>query len=360
MGKRTSSYWNLRFLAITDAARPRPVACYSRVLSPVTRRRFRRSLLDWFATVKRDLPWRRTSDPYRIWLSEVMLQQTRVAAAEPYYLRFAERFVTVADLAAADEQTVLALWAGLGYYSRARNLHKAAKEIAARGIFPSRYDDIRGLPGVGDYTAAAIASIAFGLPHASVDGNVLRVLARVSCEAGDIGAGAPRRRLGALAQELLDPDHPGDFNQAVMELGATVCLPKEPKCDICPIAKWCEARIQGRQREFPVKLAAKRHLEIHETLLIIERRDSILLWQRPPEASRMAGFFELPEVGQLPQATVGRELGVVRHTITFHNYTFRVRKASIRIVPDGYRWVHKLELSSIAASTILRKALRLA
>ena len=345
---------------MTDAARLRPVACYSHLLSPVTRRQFRRSLLGWFVTVQRDLPWRRTSDPYRIWLSEVMLQQTRVAAAEPYYRRFVERFPTVQDLAAADERQVLVLWAGLGYYSRARNLHKAAREIAARGIFPSRYDDIHGLPGVGDYTAAAIASIAFGLPHASVDGNVLRVLARVSCEPGDIGAGATRRRLGVLGQELLDIARPGDFNQAVMELGATVCLPKEPKCALCPIAKWCEARGQGRQGEFPVKLGRKQHLEIHETLLIIERRDSILLWQRPPEASRMAGFFELPEVGQLPHATVGRELGVVRHTITFHNYTFRVCKASIRIVPNGYSWVHKLELSALPVSTILRKALRLA
>ncbi len=344
---------------MTDAARPRRVACYSRLLLPAVRRRFRRSLLAWFARVKRDLPWRRTNDPYRIWLSEVMLQQTRVAAAEPYYLRFVERFPTVPDLAAAHEQDVLVQWAGLGYYSRARNLHKAAKEITLRGIFPSHYHEIRAILGVGDYTAAAIASIAFGLSHASVDGNVLRVLARVSCEPGDIGVNATRRRLGALAQELLDPAQPGDFNQAVMELGATVCLPKEPKCPACPLANWCEAGIQGRQREFPVKLGRKAHLEIHQTLLRIETRDSILLWQRPPDASRMAGFFELPEVGQLPQAQVGRELGVVRHTITFHNYTFRVCQAWIRIVPDGYRWVNKLELPVIAASTILRKALRL-
>ncbi len=328
-------------------------------MSPAIRRQFRRGLLDWFAAAKRDLPWRRTGDPYRIWLSEIMLQQTRVAAAEPYYHRFLERFPAIETLAAAGEEQVLTMWAGLGYYSRARNLQKAAKEVSAQGAFPATYDGIRALPGVGGYTAAAVASIAFGLPHASVDGNVLRVLARVSCEPGDIGAGPTRARLQSLAQELLDPAHPGDFNQAMMELGATICVPKEPRCGSCPVEHWCQARCQARQNELPVKLGKKRHLEIQATLLIIERRDSILLWQRPPEASRMAGFWELPEAGQLPQARVGRELGIIRHTITFHNYTFRVCQASIRRSPRGYEWMSRMELAKVPASTVLRKALSL-
>jgi A/G-specific adenine glycosylase len=343
----------------SDAQQRCRVACYSRLLSPAARRQFRRTLLDWFARVKRDLPWRRTNDPYRIWLSEIMLQQTRVAAAEPYYQRFLDRFPTVEALAAATESQVLTLWAGLGYYSRARNLHKAAKEIAGRGIFPSLYDDIRGLAGVGDYTAAAIASIAFGLPHASVDGNVLRVMARLGCETGDLGATSTRVRLRMAAEELLDREHPGDFNQAVMELGATVCVPKEPRCGECPVSRWCEAFAVGRQRELPVKLGQKTKLEICETLLIIVRADEILLWQRPPDSGRMAGFWELPEAGQMTQAKLGDDLGVVRHTITHHNYTFRVCRASVKRVPPGYQWMKRSELANVPASTILRKALDL-
>jgi A/G-specific adenine glycosylase len=298
--------------------------------------------------------------PYRIWLSEIMLQQTRVAAAEPYYHRFLERFPTIEALAAADIEHVLTLWAGLGYYSRARNLHKAAKEVAAKGRFSNCYDDIRCLSGVGDYTAAAIASIAFGLPHAALDGNVVRVLARVSCEPGDIKASATRDRLRSLADELLDRSRPGDFNQAMMELGATVCLPREPKCGSCPVADWCEARRQGRQNEVPVKLGGKVHTEIDGTLLIIEKRGSILLWQRPTNSGRMAGFWELPEASQLPEARLGRELGVFRHTITINNYTYRVLKSTIRSAPEGYQWVQKDDLANLPTSTILRKALSLA
>ena len=342
-----------------DAARRGPVACYSRRLSPAIRRSFRRKLLAWFAAAKRDMPWRRTQNPYAIWLSEIMLQQTRVAAAEPYYRRFLARFPTVEALAAAPEQDVLAAWAGLGYYSRARNLHKAAKEVAARGSFPRDYDSIRELSGVGDYTAAAIGSIAFGLPHAALDGNVMRVLARVTCEPGDIQAKPARDRLRALAQDLLDPAAPGNFNQAMMELGATVCLPKEAACQSCPIATWCMARQQNRQREFPVKLGRKPQVAIEEILLIIEQGESILLWQRPIGIGRMAGFWELPEASQMPRAKLGFELGVVRHTITFHNYTFRIFRASIRRVPAGFKWMNRTELAKVPASTVLRKALDL-
>ena len=340
-------------------ARRSPVACYSRRLSPAIRHSFRRKLLAWFAAAKRDMPWRRTQDPYAIWLSEIMLQQTRVVAAEPYYRKFLSLFPTVEALAAAPGQDVLTVWAGLGYYTRARNLHKAAKEVAARGSFPRNYDSIRELSGVGDYTAAAIASIAFGLPHAALDGNVMRVLSRVTCEPGDIQAKPTRDRLRALAQELLDPAQPGNFNQAMMELGATVCLPKEPACGSCPIAASCAARQQARQREFPVKLGKKQQVAIEETLLIIEQGESILLWQRPIGTGRMAGFWELPEASQTPKAKLGVELGVVRHTITFHNYTFRIFRASIRRAPEGFKWMNRGELARVPASTILRKALDL-
>src|SRR3984885_2087066 len=190
----------------------------------------RRKLLEWYRKHKRDLPWRRTQDPYRIWISEVMLQQTRVAAVIPYYERFLTLFPNASALASAAEQNLLAAWAGLGYYSRARNLQKAARAIVELPRFPKDYAALRQLPGVGDYTAAAVASIAFGAPHAVLEGNVLRVLSRLVAERGDIKSQVVRRSLGALAETLLDRRRPGEFNQALMELGATVCLPKQPLC----------------------------------------------------------------------------------------------------------------------------------
>ncbi|MCC6537631.1 MAG: A/G-specific adenine glycosylase [Bryobacterales bacterium] len=337
----------------TDAPRRAAVACYSRAL--------RSPLLAWFGRHQRDLPWRRTKDPYRIWLSEIMLQQTRVAAAVPYYEKFLARFPSVEALAAAPEADVLTHWAGLGYYSRARNLHKAARQMAASGQgFPHTYDAIRALPGVGDYTAAAVASIAFGLPHAAVDGNVLRVTARLACEPGDIQAKSTRDRLTAAAQALLDTRHPGDWNQAMMELGATVCLPREPLCLHCPFHNDCAARQQNRQRELPVKIRVSRQVEIEKTLLIIEKGDSILLWQRPADSGRMAGFWELPEPDQLPEAVEGETIGVFRHTITTTNFTFRAVRAQLRRAPKGFRWMKRSGLISTPVSTVLRKALAFA
>src|SRR5436853_2803564 len=195
-------------------------------MAPRRRWKLAALLLAWYRKSHRDLPWRGTTDPYRIWVSEIMLQQTRAVAVIPYYERFLARFPTVATLAAAPEQDVLALWAGLGYYSRARNLRRAAQAIVAAGGFPRDYDAIRALPGIGDYTAAAVASIAFSLPHAVLDGNVMRVVARVENEGADIGTVRTRERFRAVAQEWLVPDDPGHFNQALMELGATVCLPR--------------------------------------------------------------------------------------------------------------------------------------
>ena len=209
-------------------------------------------LLAWYRANHRPLPWRGTRDPYRIWVSEIMLQQTRAQAVVPYYERFLARFPTIEALAAAPEAEVLALWAGLGYYSRARNLRRAAQAIA--GAFPRDYESIRALPGIGDYTAAAIASIAFQLPYAVLDGNVLRVVARVENDASDIGNARTRERFRAIAQEWLDPADPGHFNQALMELGATVCLPRNPLCLLCPIASRCRAHAEGATAQVPVKL----------------------------------------------------------------------------------------------------------
>jgi A/G-specific adenine glycosylase len=317
--------------------------------------RTRRRLLAWYARAARDLPWRRTRDPYRIWVSEIMLQQTRVAAVLPYYERFLERFPDVESLARAGEDEILAAWSGLGYYSRARNLRKAARRIVELGGFPQDYESIRGLPGAGDYTAAAVASIAFDLPHAVVDGNVLRVLSRLMNDAGDISALPARRRIGEHANRLLDRKCPGQFNQAMMEVGATICLPREPKCLLCPLAECCEARRLGIQTQLPVKLRRAAPVRIDKTLLVIERRGKLAFWQRCDGARR--GFWELPEADQLPRARIGRQLGSFRHSITHHTYRVAVVEASASQIPREFSWMPPNHLKQIRLSTTAKKAL---
>jgi len=322
----------------------------------------RRRLLAWYRKHQRDLPWRRTQDPYRIWVSEIMLQQTRVAAVIPYYDRFLKLFPNVSALAAAAEQELLAAWAGLGYYSRARNLQKAAKTVLGMPQFPSDYAALRALPGVGDYTAAAVASIAFGRPHAVLDGNVLRVLSRMAAERGDIKSQVVRRRLAALADALLDRKRPGEFNQALMELGAMVCVPKQPLCGECPVGRHCQARLQGAENRLPLNGVRPNgsRCEIH--LLWIEKGDSILLWRRPSASKRLAGFWELPEREQLPAAEVHGALGRFRHTIVNTTYLVHVYRAAMKGGVGGrggsshFHWVAKRALEGLPLSTITKKA----
>jgi A/G-specific adenine glycosylase len=286
-----------------------------------------------------------------------MLQQTRVAAALPYYERFLDRFPDVGALAGAPETDVLAAWAGLGYYSRARNLQRAARLIGSNGKFPRDYDGIRALPGVGDYTAAAVASIAFGLPHAVLDGNVMRVLARLSNDRGNLASAAAKARLRALAEELLDRKRPGDFNQALMELGATVCLPADPQCLLCPAAKFCEALRQGVQDGLPVKSRRADPVRIPLELLAIQRNGQYLLWQRPAHSGRMAGFWELPEPAHVPGVSPTGTLGRFRHTITHHHYSVTVLAGNIDAVPEGFEWISEPRLRELPLSTLARKAL---
>ncbi|HEY1185584.1 MAG TPA: A/G-specific adenine glycosylase [Bryobacteraceae bacterium] len=335
------------------------------------KRRVSSLLARWYAQGHRDLPWRRTADPYRIWVSEIMLQQTRAAAVVPYYRRFLERFPTVEALASASEPEVLALWSGLGYYSRARNLLRAAREIAARGAFPRQYDELRQLAGVGDYTAAAVASIAFGSPRAVLDGNVLRVVARMENDAGDIRSSKTRERFREVAESWLDPKQPGAFNQALMELGATVCLPRRPLCIECPLRGRCQALQQGTVDQLPVKLGAVRPERIDAVLLLVRRGRRILLRQRPATERRMPGFWDLPAPEHLPGAGVGAAIGIFRHTITHHHYTFTVKTARApKRLPAGslFRWLEPREAAGIPLSTTAgiplsttaKKALRLA
>jgi A/G-specific adenine glycosylase len=326
------------------------------------KRRISSLLSDWYAKGHRDLPWRRTADPYRIWVSEIMLQQTRAAAVVPYYHRFLERFPTLKALAAAPEQEVLALWSGLGYYSRARNLLRAARQIAARGAFPRRYDELRQLAGIGDYTAAAVASIAFGEPRAVLDGNVLRVVARMENDAGDIGSPKTRERFRAVAGGWLDPRQPGAFNQALMELGATVCLSRRPLCPQCPLRGQCLARQQGTVDQLPVKLGAVQPERIEAVLLLVRRGRRILVRQRAATERRMAGFWDLPAPEHLPGARTGAVIGQFRHTITHHHYTFTVQAAGApKRLPSGarFRWLEPREAGGIPLSTTTKKALRL-
>jgi A/G-specific adenine glycosylase len=310
----------------------------------------RRRLREWYRSFRRDLPWRATRDPYRLWISEIMLQQTRVAVVIPYYQRFLERFPDLDALAPASESELLACWSGLGYYSRARNLQKAARQMVEAGGFPRAYAAIRELPGVGDYTAAAIASMAFGLPHAAVDGNVTRVLARLTNETGTVTAAATKKRLRQLAAELLDPNDPGGFNQALMELGATLCLPRQPLCLLCPLRRYCQARRQGTERTVPLKRGKKSPIRISKTLLIVERRGKLLLEQRD-------GFWELPDADQVPVASMTAALGSFRHSITHHRHVFTVAEARIDRAPAGFHWVPKDQLGTLPLSTVTRKAL---
>lgn len=318
-------------------------------------------LLAWYRRNARDLPWRRTTDPYRIWLSEVMLQQTRAAAAIPFYERFLSRFPTLAALAGAEEPEVLTLWSGLGYYSRARNLLRAARHAAATGL-PDDFEGLRKLPGVGEYTAAAVASIAFRRPVAVLDGNVMRVVARVVADAGDTGSPGTRERFRGIAQAWLDPADPGGFNQALMELGATVCLPRHPLCARCPMAALCAARARGIVEQLPVRPARPEPVQIKAVLVVARRGRRVLLRQRPAASGRMAGFWDLPAPEDLPGIRPGPSLGRFRHSITHHRYTFAVCPATLRGKPRGseFRWFDPQRIVEIPLSTTARKGLQIA
>lgn len=263
-------------------------------------------LLAWYRENARDLPWRRTQDPYPIWISEIMLQQTRVAAVLGYYARFLEAFSTVEALAAAPEQQLMKLWEGLGYYSRARNLQKAARLIAARGRFPDTYETLLELPGVGDYTASAIASAAFGLREAAVDGNVLRVVTRLTDCHDDILDPKVKRAVREQVQAVM-PERGADiriFNQATMELGATVCPPNgPPKCEMCPAQTFCLGRLRGTAETLPVKRAKKARTIQEKTVFLLVREGKVAL-RRRPDSGLLAGLWEFPNLdGTLTEQT---------------------------------------------------------
>jgi len=302
----------------------------------------RRALLDWYRANRRDLPWRRTRDPYAIWISETMLQQTRVETVIPYYERFLERFPDVAALADAESDDVLGAWAGLGYYSRARNLQAAARQIAERhgGRVPDDVEALRALPGIGRYTAGALASIAFDRPEPIVDGNVARVLARVKGIREDVKQPAVVKRLWEEAARLARGPAPGDLNQALMELGATVCVPGEPRCPACPLREDCAARLQGTQAMYPGR-KARNARPLRQTCMLLAHVDGAVFLEKRPPSGIWGGLWSLPEVVDATliddwcydklsaKAESRTEWPILRHS--FSHYDLDIRPVVLRL-----------------------------
>jgi A/G-specific adenine glycosylase len=339
------------------------------------------TLLAWYSENCRDLPWRRSPTPYRVWVSEVMLQQTQVATAIPYFERFLARFPDVHALAAAHDTDVIKAWEGLGYYARARNLHRAAREIVDRhgGVIPDDPVEFRGLPGVGEYICAAVQSIAFGRAMAVVDGNVKRVLARVFAIDSPVNRTSTHRELGERASQLLDHGDPSSFNQAVMELGALVCRPTSPACEQCPIALYCEARHSGAVERYPVK-ERRRPIPTHRVAVGVVEADGKMLITRRPSSGLLGGLWEFPggkiQDGERPEEAVAREIreevglevevtefvGRVRHAYSHFKVeldVYRCRPSGgTDVVLDGptdYRWIIHEEADEYAFPKANRK-----
>lgn len=342
----------------------------------------RRSLLAWYRKNARALPWRETSDPYAIWLSEVMLQQTRVDQGLPYYKRFLDAFPTAQRLAAASEDEVLKQWEGLGYYSRARNLHKAAKRVVSEfgGRFPKNSMGLLQLSGIGPYTAAAIASIAFGERVAVLDGNVIRVLSRLYNIEAPIDSQAVRAKLQELAQRLVPRTSSGEFNQAMMELGATVCVPRQPRCDKCPVRRSCKATKLGVQEQRPVKNAKARTPHHDVVIAVIRRKDTYLVGRRP-ESGLLGGLWDFPQARLGSREThahaikraaeeqigasvnVGKSIAVVKHAYSHFRVTASVYGCSLKsakprpICFSQLRWTTLDELRNLALPKLAHKFL---
>lgn len=344
----------------------------------------RTRLLAWYDAHRRDLPWRAAAgevpDPYRVWLSEVMLQQTRVETVKPYFERWTERFPTLDALAEAGEDEVLKQWEGLGYYSRARNFHRAVREVRAGygGRVPDDPEAFRALPGVGRYTAGAVMSIAFGRPEPLVDGNVRRVFARWTDQPAPADAD-----LWALAAALAPGERPGDLNQALMELGATVCTPRAPRCGTCPVAAFCAARAAGTQEERPARKKAKPTPHEDTAVAVVERAGRMLLVRRPASA-RLGGMWAFPQAVLLPgeplargveraarewtgvEVRAGEEVAVVPHAFTHVRATYRAVRCTVLsgeprgVGCDAWAWVSAAELDGYALPVAQRKIAALA
>lgn len=355
---------------------------------------FRKQLLTWFRQFQRDLPWRRTRDPYCVWVSEIMLQQTRVAAVIPYYELFLERFPNLHALAAAPEEEVLRLWSGLGYYSRARNLHKAAQKIVAEhgGAFPSRHEDVLALPGIGSYTAAAILSIAFEKKQAVLDGNVVRVLSRLGAIRGNLRAAGRWQELQKCADGYLEAKSPGNWNQAIMELGATLCSPKSPQCLLCPVVQFCEGRKLGIADLLPEQRKNRAPVQIRVAAAVFADESGLTLLLPPPKEQSVetladhisalaSNLWHFPTVvvkgdplanlrGHLQRLQIHSRRGgfrfvaadKVRHTVTYREITVEPFRINLKKLPriKGSAQVPLSEVTLLPVSNLTRKIARVA
>src|SRR5882724_5299740 len=349
---------------------------------PIPKRRtdLPRRLLSWFAKNRRDLPWRKTKDPYAIWLSEVMLQQTRVKTALDYYPRFLSAYPTVEKLALAELGDVLGSWSGLGYYRRARALHAGAREVVERygGKLPSDAASLREISGIGRYTAGAIASIAFGAREALVDGNVARVLARIFAVTSDVRTPAGAREVWKLAEELVPASDPGSHNEALMELGATVCLPGQPRCDVCPVSDLCEARARGIEAELPVAKKKKPPREV-DMVAVVARKGRRVLLARRKTGGLFGGLWEPPMVELRGRQTAEASLeplfrgdlarfavvGEQTHVLTHRRLRVTIATADVAAAPadatallyDRFEWHREGTLGALGMSSLARKIL---
>lgn len=352
---------------------------------------FVKQLLQWYNTYKRDLPWRENKDPYRIWVSEIMLQQTRVDTVIPYYERFMKRFPTIDDLAEAPEDEVIKLWEGLGYYSRARNLQHAVREVKESygGVVPDSPEEISTLKGIGPYTAGAILSIAYGKPEPAVDGNVMRVLSRYFLITEDITKGSTRAQMEALIRMMIPHDAAGDFNQALMELGALICTPKSPQCLICPVMEHCTGRLEGMETELPVKKKAKPPRPERRLVALVALKqgdqDKVLVRRRPAQGL-LANMWELPhclvpanQTGASEQwdkdllqadlyrngihAVPERSFMRVDHTFSHIYWDMEVYTCTVdatqqeQEAPEGYLWMEASEMESMAFPNVFLRIL---
>lgn len=329
-------------------------------------KRIQRHLYAWYVKNRRRLPWRKTKDPYKIWVSEVMLQQTRVETVIPYYERFLRRFPDIRGLAEAPVEVVLKFWSGLGYYQRARQLHRGAQRIVENfeGRVPSSREALLKLPGIGRYTAGAILSIAFGRPEAIVDGNVIRVLTRLFALGGDPTKNSLKKKLWGLSTTLLPRKNPGDFNQALMELGATVCLAKNPRCKECPLEEICLARQRGDQEKFP-ELSKRKSRKVKLICALISKNGRYLFAKRPPDR-HLESMWEFPQGDTLSK--VEEKLGVklktirmlkpVRHSIMNQRIFLRPHLCQVvkgkfqQKVYKKFEWIPKSELPSFPTSSL--------
>lgn len=356
---------------------------------------FRRTLLNWYDNEKRDLPWRRTKNPYHIWISEIMLQQTQVVTVIPYYERFLDWFPTIESLANAPEEKLLKAWEGLGYYSRVRNMQKAAQEIMENfgGVFPDNHKDILSLKGIGPYTAGAIASIAFGLPEPAVDGNVMRVMARLFEVNYDIGDPKNRKIFQAIMEVLIDPERPGDFNQALMDLGTDIESAKNPRPDESPIRFFSAAYLHGTYDKYPIKLPKKKPKPIQIQAFVIRNSDGDFLMEKNLDGRLLGGFWSFPimetdVIGQqldlfeknnaalqtisqkarfeddyqLKPNWTSKTFPAVKHTFSHQKWTIELIEGSVTTTDftttKELRWIPQDQLSQYPMATPQKKCLK--